>query len=63
MRAEEQQSPSSVWHSATLVNRLTHEETHAVLPAAEAIESFPGRHLGDEDDLAVPIILHHRLRG
>ena len=27
------------------------------------IERFFNRHLGDEEDLAVPIILHHRLRG
>ena len=27
------------------------------------IEAFLDRHLGDEEDLAVPIILHHRLRG
>lgn len=30
---------------------------------AETIEAFLARHLGDEEDLAVPIILHHRLRG
>lgn len=30
---------------------------------AEAIEAFLARHLADEEDLAVPIILHHRLRG
>ena len=30
---------------------------------AEVIEAFLNRHLGDEEDLAVPIILHHRLRG
>ncbi|MEM7068285.1 MAG: hemerythrin domain-containing protein [Pseudomonadota bacterium] len=29
----------------------------------ETIEAFLERHLGDEEDLAVPIILHHRLRG
>jgi len=27
------------------------------------IEAFLNRHLADEEDLAVPIILHHRLRG
>lgn len=27
------------------------------------IEAFLARHLTDEEDLAVPIILHHRLRG
>lgn len=27
------------------------------------IEALLQRHLGDEEELAVPIILHHRLRG
>ncbi|MEM1298574.1 MAG: hemerythrin domain-containing protein [Pseudomonadota bacterium] len=39
------------------------DEANAVLPAAEAIEAFLHRHLADEEDLAVPIILHHKLRG
>ena len=30
---------------------------------AETIEALLHRHLGDEEELAVPIILHHRLRG
>ncbi|CUH50084.1 hypothetical protein RUA4292_04290 [Ruegeria atlantica] len=30
---------------------------------SQAIEAFLKRHLSDEEDLAVPIILHHRLRG
>ena len=30
---------------------------------SESIEAFLMRHLGDEEELAVPIILHHRLRG
>ena len=30
---------------------------------AETIEAFLRRHLSDEEELAVPIILHHRLRG
>ncbi len=29
----------------------------------ETIEAFLARHLSDEEELAVPIILHHRLRG
>jgi hypothetical protein len=29
----------------------------------ETIEAFLRRHLPDEEELAVPIILHHRLRG
>lgn len=48
---------------STLDEKQAHEETAAVLPAAEAIEAFLRRHLRDEEDLAVPIILHHRLRG
>ena len=39
------------------------DEAGAVLPAVLAIESFLERHLSDEEELAVPIILHHRLRG
>ena len=31
--------------------------------AAETVEAFLARHLADEEDLAVPIILHHKLRG
>jgi hypothetical protein len=31
--------------------------------AAQTIEAFLARHLTDEEELAVPIILHHRLRG
>ncbi len=30
---------------------------------AETIETFLQRHLSDEEELAVPIILHHRMRG
>ena len=48
---------------ATLEEARALEEANAVLPVAEAIEAFLNRHLGDEEDLAVPIILHHRLRG
>ncbi|MCV6596209.1 MAG: hemerythrin domain-containing protein [Mangrovicoccus sp.] len=48
---------------ATLDERQATEEANAVLPAALAIEAFLQRHLTDEEDLAVPIILHHRLRG
>ncbi|MBE1282629.1 MAG: hemerythrin domain-containing protein [Rhodobacteraceae bacterium] len=31
--------------------------------ASQTIEAFLARHLSDEEELAVPIILHHRLRG
>ncbi|WP_422377097.1 hemerythrin domain-containing protein [Roseibium sp.] len=39
------------------------EEAGKLLPAAQMIETLLDRHLGDEEELAVPIILHHRLRG
>lgn len=35
-------------------------ELHGVV---ETVEACLARHLGDEEDLAVPIILHYRLRG
>ncbi|RBW58804.1 hemerythrin domain-containing protein [Ruegeria sp. A3M17] len=38
-------------------------EVGSLRDTSEAIEAFLKRHLGDEEDLAVPIILHHRLRG
>lgn len=40
--------------------RSTAGHVHA---ASDAIEALLLRHLGDEEELAVPIILHHRLRG
>jgi len=48
---------------ATLDEAQALEEANAVLPATQAIEAFLDRHLNDEEDLAVPIILHNRLRG
>ena len=39
------------------------DEAGQVHRQSEVIESFLKRHLSDEEDLAVPIILHHRLRG
>ena len=39
------------------------EEAARLHQTSEVIEFFLKRHLGDEEDLAVPIILHHRLRG
>lgn len=39
------------------------EEVAQVQGTSAVIEAFLQRHLGDEEDLAVPIILHHRLRG
>lgn len=48
---------------STLDEKQAFDEVNTVLPTVEAIEAFLARHLSDEEDLAVPIILHHRLRG
>ena len=39
------------------------DEAGALHATSEAIEAFLNRHLSDEEELAVPIILQHRLRG
>ncbi|MCV0423953.1 MAG: hemerythrin domain-containing protein [Roseibium sp.] len=39
------------------------EEAAKLHGLSETIEAFLERHLSDEEELAVPIILHHRLRG
>ena len=39
------------------------QEGILIADQAAAIERFLDRHLNDEEDLAVPILLHHRLRG
>ncbi|WP_412562354.1 hemerythrin domain-containing protein [Thalassobius sp. MITS945101] len=39
------------------------DELPEVLKNAGAIQHFLQRHLSDEEDLAVPILLHHKLRG
>ena len=39
------------------------EEAGQMHEVGQAIEAFLTRHLTDEEELAVPIILHHRLRG
>ncbi|TDT76902.1 hemerythrin HHE cation binding domain-containing protein [Litoreibacter halocynthiae] len=40
-----------------------YEESGALLETASEIEAFLARHLVDEEDLVVPILLHHKLRG
>ncbi|WP_439155997.1 hemerythrin domain-containing protein [Yoonia sp.] len=40
-----------------------HDEAGAVHDTSKVIAAFLKRHLTDEEDLAVPIILHYRLRG
>ncbi len=46
-----------------LDERQAHDEVGQLHDTSEVIEAFLNRHLGDEEELAVPIILHHRLRG
>jgi len=48
---------------ATLDPAQAHDEAGSVQSTSEVIEAFLKRHLTDEEELAVPIILHHRLRG
>lgn len=38
-------------------------EAPDVLKASESIQHFLARHLTDEEDLVVPILLHHKMRG
>jgi len=44
-------------------DKLAREKVARLHVVAETIETLLQRHLGDEEDLAVPIILHYRLRG
>ena len=46
-----------------LDEKAAYDEAGALHTEAEMIETFLTRHLSDEEELAVPIILHHRLRG
>ena len=39
------------------------DEIGRLYGTARIVEAFLARHLTDEEELAVPIILHHRLRG
>ena len=48
---------------AQLDEKQAFDEAAKVLGATQIIEKFLERHLRDEEELAVPIILHHRLRG
>lgn len=48
---------------AHLDEAQAYEEAASVHQTSAVIEAFLKRHLGDEEELAVPIILHHRLRG
>jgi len=46
-----------------LDNKHARDESGSLHTVATTIETLLQRHLGDEEELAVPIILHHRLRG
>lgn len=48
---------------AALDETQAFDEAGTLHTQSQVIEAFLNRHLGDEEDLAVPIILHHRLRG
>jgi len=48
---------------AQLDEAQARDETGTLHGQSQVIEAFLQRHLQDEEDLAVPIILHHRLRG
>ncbi|MGX9353914.1 hemerythrin domain-containing protein [Roseobacteraceae bacterium S113] len=48
---------------ATLAPEQAREEVGQVHEQSTVIDAFLSRHLSDEEELAVPIILHHRLRG
>jgi len=43
--------------------RQARDEAAGLLDHTDAIKAFLARHLADEEDLVVPIILHHKLRG
>lgn len=46
-----------------LDERQAREEAGGVLAEAAATQNLLSRHLTDEEDLVVPILLHHRMRG
>ena len=48
---------------ATLEETQMADEAGPLADISAGIERFLHRHLSDEEDLAVPILLHHRLRG
>ncbi len=40
-----------------------YDEAGELLPITQKVQTLLTRHLSDEEELAVPIILHHKLRG
>ena len=43
--------------------KLVYEEAGKLLITTQSIQTFLDRHLTDEEDLIVPILLHHKMRG
>lgn len=56
-------SANRVIQLVQLDEKQARDEAGDLHSIAETIEAFLKRHLSDEEELAVPIILHHRLRG
>ena len=56
-------SANRVIKLSTLDEAQAYDEAGDVHATSTTIEAFLKRHLSDEEELAVPIILHHRLRG
>ena len=56
-------SANRVVQLSSLEPRQMHEEARPVRDLSETLRGFLARHLTDEEDLVVPILLHHRLRG
>lgn len=54
-------------HRVLLLSQMAPEQVRDELPALTeqtgALRSFLKRHLSDEEDLVVPILLHHKMRG
>ncbi|WP_171169343.1 MULTISPECIES: hemerythrin domain-containing protein [unclassified Ruegeria] len=48
---------------SALDEEQAYDEAGQLHATSNTIEAFLKRHLSDEEELAVPIILHHRLRG
>ncbi|WGI20818.1 hemerythrin domain-containing protein [Amylibacter sp. IMCC11727] len=48
---------------ATLDPKQVREQAALVLQDVRDVKTYLGRHLPDEEDLIVPILLHHKMRG
>ncbi len=56
-------SANRVIKLAQLDENLVRDEVGQLHDCTEEIKKFLARHLRDEEDLVVPIIIHHKLRG